>query len=720
MASTEQRTASTHKSAAVRGTHEFHIVGCSDRKRFASVTSSSPIKSGSFLAGGHTWALACSFDDEGHLASITLEFLGTAKDDVVATAGIRIEDTLDVRRPAAVWRSDKANRFQTSSRSWELSVPDAYHGHETRYVRDDRLTIQCTVDVLEENSPQAAVETRNCFVTVVPPPTISQDLHKLLLVDELGPDYEERRRRCMQPDVTFVVEEAEIQAHKLVLALRSPVFAAEFRWHTKESAKGTRLSIDDMSASTFKAMLRFIYTDELPSNDDTTRHACKDKYESRRREALASDLLVAADRYDLERLRLMCQNILLESMDTSTVMGTLLLVRGRESCGQLEDSCIQYIASNPEVLAVVMATEEYQELKKSCSPLIIEIMERVATHNAVCKSSSDAIKHWLPEKSWSTYVASEEVHGVHEFRIPNFCAVQSRFGVGQTIHSGTFQVGGYQWKLVVFPSGEKGEPKRSIDVYLKLLSHPPAHGLKVSDKYMIHGPSGKKSPVKGQSTSTYTAKGESWGYRKFITVESAKSKYLAPDGSLTICCDVAVTKQPDTSTSTPTSRAMIVVPSSTIALHLEQLLVGEQGSDVKFLVEHSEICAHSIVIAARSPILYEAVANNKDGTIVRICDMKATVFKAVLHFVYTDELTTLGSTGVDAEDMLAAASRFALDRMKIICENFLAEHISKENAFDTLKVARRQHCSKLEDYCIDFIMSIPPLAKELMKRASLD
>ncbi|XP_047057683.1 uncharacterized protein LOC124664142 [Lolium rigidum] len=709
MASTIHKTASTHRSAVVRGTHEFHIVGCSGRKRFASAVNSSSIKSGSFLAGGHTWALACTLDDQGSLASITLELLGTTK-DVVATAGIRIEDPLG-EWPTAVWQSD-AIRFQ-ETRTWKLSVPETYHGHGTRYVRDDRLTIECTVDVLEEYSPGAA------------------DLHKLLLVDESAVSgsgsscSENRRRHRMKSDVTFVVEETEIQAHKLVLAMRSPVFAAEFRWHAKLSSILTRLSVDDMSASTFRAMLRFIYTDEMPikaSNDTSSRRACKEKYALRRREAMARDLLVAADRYDLERLRIMCQNILLESLDASTVMGTLLLVRGRHTCCQLEDSCIEYIASDPNVYAAVRATDEYQELKNSCSPLIIEIMERVATHNPNgARKSSDGMKHRPPEKTWSTYNAL--VHSVHEFRIPNFCAVQRSVGVGQVIHSGTFNVGGYDWHVWMYPSGEKGEAQGNIALYLKLLSQPPVHGIVVSGKFFVGNPSGKFTTEKKEwiFTNTYTRTSLAWGYTKLMSFESAKSRYLANDGSLTICCSFAVTKQPYTTTSTPATRAMIVVPSSSIALYLDQLLVGGHGSDVQFLVEGSEICAHSLVIAARSPILYEEVAaavSNKDGHIVRIDGMKATVFKAVIHFVYTDELPALGSTVVD-EDMLAAASRFGLERMKIICENFLAEHISKENAVDTFNVARRHRCSKLEDYCIDFILSVPSLAKGLIKTIPL-
>jgi speckle-type POZ protein len=244
----------------------------------------------------------------------------------------------------------------------------------------------------------------------------------------------------------------------------------------------------------------------------------------------------------------------------------------------------------------------------------------------------------------------------------------------------------------------------------------------VSGKFFFGNPSGKFTTEKKEWSFThiYTKTALAYGYTKLMTVESAKSGYLANDGSLTICCSFAVTKQPYTSTtSTPVTRAMIVVPSSSIALYLEQLLVGGHGSDVQFLVEGSEICAHSLVIAARSRILYEAVAASVDGDTVRINGMKATVFKAVIHFVYTDELPTLVSTVVD-EDMLAAASRFGLERMKIICENSLAEHISKDNAFDTFNLARRHGCSKLEDYCMGFILSVPTLAKELIKTVSLD
>jgi len=73
------------------------------------------------------------------------------------------------------------------------------------------------------------------------------------------------------------------------------------------------VQIDDMEPRVFKAMLHFIYTDALPEMDkgDTV--------------AMAQHLLVAADRYDLERLKLMCEHKLCECISTSMETTTLVL-----------------------------------------------------------------------------------------------------------------------------------------------------------------------------------------------------------------------------------------------------------------------------------------------------------------------------------------------------------------------------------------------------------
>jgi speckle-type POZ protein len=189
----------------------------------------------------------------------------------------------------------------------------------------------------------------------------------------------------------------------------------------------------------------------------------------------------------------------------------------------------------------------------------------------------------------------------------------------------------------------------------------------------------------------------------------------------TSCIDCPATSSPNT---TAGAGAPIIVPSASIITHLEKLLVNKEWSDVTFLVEETQIYAHRLVIAARSAVLHEAVVSCKDNhDAVQINDMKAPIFKAILHFIYTDELPPMddllvvaaGDFVMVAGDMLMASCRFRLERMTTMCENLLAEFVTKGNVLSILKRARCYNCPKLEDYCTEFI-SLPRNIKDVIVR----
>jgi speckle-type POZ protein len=79
-------------------------------------------------------------------------------------------------------------------------------------------------------------------------------------------------------DVTLAVAGREFQAHKAILAARSPVFAAMFE-HEMEERKHNRVEILDVEHEVLREMLRFIYTGKAASLDK-----------------MADDLLAAADK----------------------------------------------------------------------------------------------------------------------------------------------------------------------------------------------------------------------------------------------------------------------------------------------------------------------------------------------------------------------------------------------------------------------------------------
>jgi hypothetical protein len=368
--------------------------------------------------------------------------------------------------------------------------------------------------------------------------------------------------------------------------MRSSVFRAQFFYGETEDMKKERstrrleIKIADMTVSTFRAMLYFIYTDEQPR---PKKQACL--------VAMAQDLLVAADLYGLERLRLMCEKILCENMDAGNVMMTLMQAHGRPSCRQLEASCIEFMASNPDVYEAVEATLEYKELEKDCAPFINELTKKVA-RRAVARnshSSSSSTSSISPHKSKSTYNPYASFRGTHEFIIRNLSAArQTSHADDEDIRSGTFQVGGYQWAIDVGPWQEGKDGKEYIGIALVLLSAPVA-SVKASACFRIDDPKGK-SPAFSHgfgNMCVYTKAEQFYGIQQFITLESA-TEYLGHDGSLAIHGDIKVATVSLTSTANTNVGATVAVPPTDLAWHLEQMLVSEQESDIKFLVGRTE------------------------------------------------------------------------------------------------------------------------------------
>ena len=133
----------------------------------------------------------------------------------------------------------------------------------------------------------------------------------------------------------------EFKAHKNILSARSPVFKAMFRHDTKEH-KENRVQIADCNPDTVEEMLQFIYTGEAP-----------------RLKEMAHSLFVIADKYQLERLKKMCEGALWEKLDVQNAVDTLLLAITHDLV-ELKRSCIQFITTH---ISKVMKTEGWGKLK---------------------------------------------------------------------------------------------------------------------------------------------------------------------------------------------------------------------------------------------------------------------------------------------------------------------------------------------------------------------
>jgi speckle-type POZ protein len=121
-----------------------------------------------------------------------------------------------------------------------------------------------------------------------------------------------------------------------------------------------------MDPRVFRAMLHLIYTDSLPDIMDSGDDA----------PAMAQHLLVAADRYNLERLKLICEDSLCDYINTGTAATTLVLAEKHGSRG-LKEACFEFLKS-PGNLKATMDSDEFQHLTTSCPSLLSELLANVA------------------------------------------------------------------------------------------------------------------------------------------------------------------------------------------------------------------------------------------------------------------------------------------------------------------------------------------------------
>ncbi|CAN6174025.1 unnamed protein product [Urochloa humidicola] len=159
-------------------------------------------------------------------------------------------------------------------------------------------------------------------------------------------------------DVSFCVEGETFAAHRLVLAARSPVFKAALYGEMAESKASSVVAIEDMRAPTFRYMLDYMYHGTLPAA------ATPEEMEFQH-------LYVAADRYGLDTLKEMCEEVLCASVSVSTVLSNLVFAEER-TCKKLKARCLDFLAVG-ENFKEVAVTSEYFDIMKDTPSLLAEV-----------------------------------------------------------------------------------------------------------------------------------------------------------------------------------------------------------------------------------------------------------------------------------------------------------------------------------------------------------
>ncbi|XP_026409918.1 BTB/POZ and MATH domain-containing protein 3-like [Papaver somniferum] len=174
------------------------------------------------------------------------------------------------------------------------------------YLKYDCLSIVCTIGVVQNHAEtmQPRVDEGKHYVIPVPP-------------SDMIPNFKGMLKSGIRSDVTFQVGNEFFKAHKSV------------SW----------------------AMLLFLYSDELHE----PRELC-DLDPHCTSTTIIQHLLVAADRFVLARLKLMCEEKLCSEITTDSVATTLALA-DHHHCLQLKTDCLNFAAEPENVGKVAKSTQ---------------------------------------------------------------------------------------------------------------------------------------------------------------------------------------------------------------------------------------------------------------------------------------------------------------------------------------------------------------------------
>ena len=88
------------------------------------------------------------------------------------------------------------------------------------------------------------------------------------------------------------------------------------------------------------------------------------------------DMVAAANRYGMERLRLLCEDRLCELVDARTV-AVILAFAGEHRCHALKEACLRFL-SDQENLRQVVKTNGLEHLSKSCPSVLVDLIAKLA------------------------------------------------------------------------------------------------------------------------------------------------------------------------------------------------------------------------------------------------------------------------------------------------------------------------------------------------------
>ena len=153
-------------------------------------------------------------------------------------------------------------------------------------------------------------------------------------------------------------------AHKAILAAKSPVFAKMFELDFQESATSI-VTISDISPEVFKELITYIYTGRAP-------HI----------QTLASSLLNAAEKYQLDHLKALCERQMSYGLQVENAAETLVLAHTYRA-DQLKKNALMFIIKHRNEVRETKDWEKVHDSRELLEELLDTALELATNSKSI-------------------------------------------------------------------------------------------------------------------------------------------------------------------------------------------------------------------------------------------------------------------------------------------------------------------------------------------------
>ncbi|VAI63940.1 BTB/POZ and MATH domain-containing protein 3-like [Triticum dicoccoides] len=360
------------------GYHLLVVQGYSRTKKETPTGQS--IESRGFGVGGHRWSIKYYPNGENSSCSDFVSLYvsrldGGDRKHVEARFVFSFVDQVEKQNPVYIRESESETRRSLFNGS--------YWGCGT-FMRRDAL--ERSIYLGEDDC-----FTIRCDIMVCNPQDASGHGAEVLLPD-MHHHFNNLLDNKVGTDVKFEVDGETFDAHRCVLAARSKVFMAQLFGPMQEgTVTPAVIQIEDLEAKVFKALLSFIYTDSFPmmEYDDMDEDEMSQLMEEgQETEAIEDgmllqwlrDLFVAADKYDVQRLKCICVRQLSKHMGVLSVMSTLALAE-QHHCQELKEACLKFIQVQSSMcLQAIMTTNGWDHVYTTYPFIVKELIAKLASN----------------------------------------------------------------------------------------------------------------------------------------------------------------------------------------------------------------------------------------------------------------------------------------------------------------------------------------------------